>query len=78
MKVTWLVEYKTTEGFVIYDYARTLRDAKRCALTIQDLGVASVLKLRGQYWGEGYHDYRLGYVNGAWRKVNTRTGEVRQ
>lgn len=75
-KTTWLLERKIQYGFETLEYFGTLTDAKALAERNYPTDTAvSILKLVGDRFGEGYHDYRLALKHGRWVKVNTRTGD---
>jgi hypothetical protein len=63
MKHTWLIENTYTKN--VYEYCTTLKEAKECLLKICknrpiefNAGLLCILKLEGQYYGEGRHVYR--------------------
>ena len=83
-KVTWLLEKRInfgslqfpSHGFEVLEYCGTLTQAKNLAERNYTPGApVSVLKIVGDRFGEGYHDYRLALKHGRWVKVDTRTGE---
>lgn len=49
----------------VMEYCRRLCDAKAYAASIG----GEVLAIHGQYFGEGFHKYRIRFVNGVARKV---------
>lgn len=58
---TYLVEIETDTSRNIVEYCKTLKGAKRIARTLSKYNEKrfSILMMQGQYFGEGFHQYRL-------------------
>lgn len=66
---TWLLEYETENGHRTLEYSKTLQYAQSLYLKNEsNFKGLSILKLRGQRFGEGYHEYRMYRINGKWVK----------
>ena len=61
MKTTYIVEI----SHQVLGYFHTLRDAK----SYVRFHGGNVLMMRGQYFGEGFHRYRLYLDGGKWKRV---------
>ena len=61
MVKTYIVEQKTDIGHDILEYFRALKEAKSLLVDYKNCGNnkgKSILCLSGNYFGEGYHQYR--------------------
>ncbi len=61
---TYTVEIigKTQAGLVGYYY--TLKEAKQ---RVKNLGYGRITMMKGDYFGEGFHQYYLEYINGKFK-----------
>ena len=65
---TWIVEYEVEHGHSILGYCGTLTYAKEFYERVElEFKTVSILKLKGDYFGEGYHQYRMRKINGNWK-----------
>lgn len=62
MKTTYMVLYP--DGEVAWYHTR-LKDAKKDLLDQND---KVIVMMRGLYFGEGFHKYKMKYINGKFKK----------
>jgi hypothetical protein len=63
MKVTYVI---LDDNENVLGYSHTLYDAKGWLL--EKYPNAEILMMRGNYFGEGFHKYRMKLVNGKFKK----------
>lgn len=67
MKKTYLVEF--SDGDIV-EYCHTLRHAKRIIEKYAPNG-GCIIMMKGQYFGEGFHQYKLEILNNG-KYIRTR------
>ena len=68
MVTTYLIE--SLDGVEVFGYFHRLYDAKESLIKNHKPNGAVILCLKGGYFGEGFHKYRLKYNGSKFSKIN--------
>lgn len=69
MKTTYVIQNNKNE---VLGYFEKLEHAKYDFIKQFNYKTCFILMMRGCYFGEGYHQYKLNYINGKFKRTKLR------